>query len=228
MSIFLDVLTVAIFVFVIFRAYKIGLFRALFDFLGFIVSFGVAIIFCGPLGSWLDQTFFSKLIRGTIEHYATSGSEGNKQFFNNLIGSLPQTIGNSLSGVNASLGKIGSDAIKNLVSSVSMPLSALISRSLAFFALFVVCLIAIGIVSHLTEIIRHFPMISTVNALGGALIGVVEAVIVMFVISTLISLLISLLALQKNPPITTASVNATHVYKYIQNMNPLTGMLLKK
>jgi Colicin V production protein. len=228
MSIFLDVLTVAVFVIVIYRAYKIGLLRALFDFLGFIVSFGVAIIFSGPVGDWLDKTFFSKLVQGTVEHFATSGSESNKQFFTNLIGTLPQTVGNSLSGINSALGKFGSDAMKNLANSVSMPLSAIISRSIAFFAILIACLIIIGIVSHLTEIIRHFPVISTLNAFGGIIIGVVEAVIAMFVVSTLISLFISLMALQKNPPITAASVNATFVYKYIQNMNPLTGMLLKK
>jgi uncharacterized membrane protein required for colicin V production len=228
MSIFLDVLTVAVFIIVIFRAYRIGLLRALFDFLGFIVSFGVAMIFSDPVGRWLDKTFLSKFVRGTVEHFATSGSAGNKQFFTNLIGTLPQTVGNSLSGFNSELGKIGSDAMKNLVGSVSMPLSALISRGIAFFVILVVCLIAIGIISHLTEIIRHFPVIKTLNAVGGGLIGVVEAIIAMFVISTLVSLVISLMALQKNPPITIATVNATHIYKYIQNMNPLTSMLLKK
>jgi uncharacterized membrane protein required for colicin V production len=103
-----------------------------------------------------------------------------------------------------------------------------LSRGLAFFILLALCLVAVSFVARLSDAVIHIPVLGTINGLGGALVGVIEAMVMMFFISTLLALLISVMALAKDPPITFSQVNATHIYKYVYDLNPLTGILLKK
>lgn len=228
MSIFLDVATVAIFIFVIYRAYKKGLIRTLIDMLGFIVSCVVAFFISKPVGQWIDQKFLNKFITGTITQFVKASGENNARFFNNLIGSFPGTVNKSLSGINSKLGELGEKAMNQAIQAVSVPLSSLISHSIAFFVILIICLVAIRFIARFSDIVKHMPVVRTLNGLGGAAIGVAEAVLIMFLLSTLLNIVISFMALQKDPPLTSATVNSTYVYKYIYNVNPLTTLLLKK
>jgi uncharacterized membrane protein required for colicin V production len=228
MSVFLDVLTVVVFIVTIFHAYKRGLVRALIELVGFIAAFAVAFWLSYPLGLWINSTFMNKFVSGSVTKLASSGGKGNTAFFTNLAASLPNAVNKTLTGINANLGALGEKAMTSLIKAVSVPLSSLISRGIAFFIILVICLAVIRIVAHLSDIVRHLPVIGTINALAGAAVGVAEAVIIMFLICTLMSIAISLMALQKNPPITSSTISATNVYKYVNNINPLTGMLLKK
>ena len=231
MSIFLDILTVAVFIVTIYHAYKKGLVRTLIEFVGFIASFVVAFLLSNPLGQWIGNAFLNKFVSSSVTKLATSSGTSDTSgtaFLLKLASGLPGAVDKTLTGINAGLGTLGAKAMTSVITAVSVPLASLISRSIAFFIILIVCLVAIKIVAHISDIVRHMPVIGTINALAGAAIGVAEAVLVMFVLSTLLSLTISLMALQKNPPITNATINSTYVYKYVNNINPLTGMLLKK
>ena len=228
MSIFLDVLTVVVFIVIIYRAYKKGIIRALIDLVGFAASFVVAFLLSEPIGKWIAGNFLNKLVSGTIKKNTTSSSAANGKFIAKLVGGIPDSIDKSLTAINVNLGSLGAKAMKSVVDAVSVPLASLISRGIAFFVILAICLVIVKILAHFSDIVRHLPVLGTLNALAGAAIGIVEAVIIMFVLCTLITLSISLMALQKNPPITKSTTDSTHIYKYIQNINPLTGMLLKK
>jgi len=227
MSVFLDVLTVAVFIVVIYRAYKKGLIRTLVELVGFIAACVAAFLLSNPVGQWINKAFISRFVSGSITQFAKSGSESNTAFFTKLVDSLPVTVNKSLSGINTSLGTLGEKAMTQVINAVSVPLSSLISRCIAFFILLIICLVAIKIIANLSDIVKHMPIIGALNAIGGAAIGIAEAVLVMFLLSTLLSIAVSLMALQKNPPISTSTINSTYVYKYVYNVNPLTSMLLK-
>lgn len=228
MSIFLDALTVIVFIVVIYRAYKKGIIKALIDLVGFAASFVVAFLLSEPIGKWIAHNFLNRLLSGQIKQHTTSDSAANREFFIKLVGGIPESIGKSLTGINANLGLLGAKAMKSVTDAVSVPLASLISRGIAFFIILILCFAVVKMLAHLSDFVRHLPVIGTLNALAGAAIGIVEALIVMFVLCTLVTLFISLMALQKNPPVTKATTDSTYIYKYIQNINPLTGMLLKK
>ncbi len=229
MGLFLDVLTVLVFIVTIYHAYKKGLVRAIIEFLGFIVAFAISYVLSAPFGEWINKTFLNKYVHGSIAQMtASNGNTAQSAAFTQMISQMPASIGNSLKNISSGLGSVGSKAAEGIISAVTMPLASVISRGIAFFILLMLCLVAVNLVVRLSDGIVHIPVIKTVNALGGAVVGIFEAMLIMFFISTLIALLISFMALSKNPPITSSTVNATHVYKYVNDVNPLTGILLKK
>ena len=221
MSLFLDVLTVVVFIFVIYRAYKKGIIRALIEFVGFIASFVAAFFLSLPFGNWISNIFIYKFVNGRVTKLAKSGSITSSPFFKSFAGSVPKTIEKVLSETNSNLGALGEKAMKSIIEAVSVPVSALISREIAFFIILIVCFIVIRFIARASDVIRHVPVVGTLNSLAGAAVGIAEAFIIMFIICTLLSIAISLMALQKNPPVTNSVIDTTYIYKYINNINPL-------
>lgn len=228
MSFFLDVITVAVFILVIYRAYRKGLIKTLIEMAGFIVSCLAAVCLSNPIGDWIDKKYFNELVTGLVTKFVKTSGENNLKFFTGLLGSFPGAVNKSLSGINAMIGKASEKAMTQVISRISAPVSASISRSISFFAILSVCFIAIRLLARFSDVVKRMPIIRTLNGLGGAAIGIIEAVLVMFVFSTLLNIVISFMALQKNPPLTSSTINSTYIYKYIYNVNPLTTLLLKK
>lgn len=228
MSIFLDVITVAVYIIVIYHAYRKGLVRAVIEFAGFIISYVIAFMLSNPLGLWIDNAFLNKFVHGSLTQLASGGNTSKTgafdQILKNTTGAMPKMFQN----LNLGISNVGAKASSAIIDAVSMPLASILSRVIAFFIILALCLTAVGIVARLSDGIFRIPVISTVNSIGGAVIGIFEAMFLMFLISTLFSLMISLFALQKNPPVTMSNVNQTYIYKYVNNMNPLNSMLLKK
>jgi hypothetical protein len=228
MSLFLDIITVAVFVVVIYRAFRKGFLRSLVELAGYIASFVVAYLLSNPVGQWIDNAFMNKFVTGSITQLATSSGNGNEAFLTKILESVPAVATTTMSGIGSSLGALGAKATASIVQAISMPLSQLISRTIAFFILLALCLAAVKIIAGVAGVFGKLPLIGALNSLAGAGIGVIQAIIIMFFISTLISLAVSIMALQNNPPITSSTINSTQIYKYVHNINPLTDMLLKK
>jgi small-conductance mechanosensitive channel len=210
MSLFLDVLTVLVFIFVIYNAYKKGFLRAAIDLVGFIAAFAVSFALSAPLGKWFDSAFLGKYVHGSIEQLtASKGSASQTDLLKQFAGKLPGSLTNSLEHINSGLGNIGAKAAESIINAITLPLASVLSRGLAFFILLALCLVAVSFVARLSDAVIHIPVLGTI-------------------ISTLLALLISVMALAKDPPITFSQVNATHIYKYVYDLNPLTGILLKK
>lgn len=229
MGIFLDVLTVAVFILTIYHAYKKGLLKAVIELLGFVVSYIVAFALSDPLGAWINKTFLNKIIHGTIaQTQAEHGTASQTVAFTKFLSGFPSAVANSLKNVTPQISSIGAKTADSIVDAVTKPLADVISRGIAFFIILALCLFLVRIVARLSDTVFHIPVIGTLNSLGGALVGVAEAMLIMIIISTLVSLMVTLFALEKNPPVTSSAINSTYIFKYVHNVNPLTGILLKK
>ncbi|HEX2937386.1 MAG TPA: CvpA family protein [Ruminiclostridium sp.] len=227
MSFLLDAVTAIIFIVIIFGAYKKGFVRSLIELLGTVVSIIIAFQLSFPFGNWIDGTFMQKFVNNSITRLVSNNGNNSNEVINQLLSAVPKAAETTLSSLNNGLGTLGSKALEAVISAVSVPLSSLISRSMAFFIIFALCMVLLGIIAHATDVIFKLPVIGSINSLAGAVIGFVEAVIVIFIISAVISFSVSFFSLQKNPVITSNTIESTHIFKYINNINPLSGMLLK-
>ena len=228
MAVILDVITVLVYIIVIYHAYKRGLLRAVINVVGFIASFVISFLFCQPLGNWIDSAFLNKFVHGSLSQLNSSQSGASSAaFFQQLISTMPAAMSKSLQDATPQLKSIGQKTAASVIDAVSAPLSSVLSRGIAFFVILALCLVLVGFLARISDAVVHIPILGKLNSIGGAVVGIFEAMIVMLIISTLLSLVISLMAIQKNPPITNSTVNSTYIYKYVHNINPLTGMLLK-
>lgn len=227
MSLFLDVLTVAILVVTVFRAYRRGLLRAVIELAGTLAAFAVAGVFSTPLGDWLDRIFMGKYVHGTLQQ-AVSGHTGSAQtgfiekLLNQLSGAFDKTkAAQALDALHLHLPQAG----KTMADMLAQPLAQVLSHTLAFCVAFSLCLAAVGMLARLSDAVFHIPVLGSLNALAGAAAGLAEAMLLLFFLSTLVSLFLSFLALGKNPAFTEKQVQATHVYKYVEQANPVPRFL---
>jgi uncharacterized membrane protein required for colicin V production len=222
MSIIFDVLTVIIIIAIIWSSAKKGLVRSVIELAGYIASLIVAAVLSIPVGNWiylhLLKTFFDNQAAGYISSLTGGAREAFGQFLTqyNLSSDL-------LSGAAKSSG----DALNGAVMSGVGAIGQIVGRGIAFVIIFLVCMILVRIIARLANIINRLPVIRGVNKFGGALIGVVKAALVMFVLCTIIAFMIPLFAVQKNPPFTNTTINNTYLFKYIYQVNPVKGILLK-
>lgn len=225
MNIVLDIITVAVFILTVFFAYKRGFISAIIHFIGFFIAYLLAFVVSNPVGQALDSSFMNNIVSGVV---SGSVKSGGSDFFTKILDGIPSTVGDSLSGISDTLGTESEKALSGVVSAISAPVSSMMSRCIAFIVVFIIALVAIKIIEHFSRLLKHVPVIGTLNALLGAIVGVFEAVLIMFLISTLVSISVSFASFDKKPWVTNENIQSTLVYKYIDNINPLTQMLLRK
>lgn len=224
-SILFDVATVAIIALTVYEGYKRGLLKTVISIAGLILACLAAFIISNPVGDAINSSCMNKIVTGTLTKTVKSGSG---DFLSKIIGSIPNTVGTSLSGISKNLGDASEKAVSEAISAVCAPVSSIVSRCIAFIIILIICIIAIRVIAHFSDVLKHIPIVGTLNAVGGAVVGVIKAFLIMFLISTVVSVSVSVMALGKNPVITQKTIESTYIYKYIDNMNPLTRMLLNK
>jgi len=224
MSIILDILTIVIIIVIIGVSYSKGLIRSVIELAGLFLS-GVAAYFLSiPVGDWIYQHLLKSAVYDGVSNYLTSVAGGFTEAFNNLL-SQYNISGNVINSKTLASGQ--SQAQGLLMDNVVAPIASSIGRGIAFIIIFIVCLFLVGIIAKLSDIVFKIPVISGLNHIGGAIIGVLKAAIVMFVICTILVVLIPIFSLQKNPPITNTTINSTFILKHIYDINPVRGVLFK-
>lgn len=253
MRIFLDAAVVFIFIATVYYSYRKGLVRSLIEFFGFALSFLVSLALSNPLGRWIGNTFFLNFAQKQAQAYVSSaiGSAVNDpvKFFANAGNMVKQILSGlginidvlqSQQGLGSLLSQLqgggtdiagklaGTQAAKNIVNTIAATIAFDIGRCIAFVLLFAVCSVLVGIFARMSNVVFHIPVLGTVNALGGAAIGIFKAVIFLFIFSFFVMIFESFSSFQKNPIINQKIIDQTYIYKYVQNVNPLTKLLLKK
>ncbi|CDZ24550.1 putative membrane protein [[Clostridium] cellulosi] len=222
MSFVLDAAVVFIFISIVFRSYKRGFIRTAVGLVGTIAAYIIAFEFSYPLGNWIDSTFMQKYVNNTINGLASSNGVNSTGVFS--VSKSPASSGANFTDI---LTQFSSKAIDALISAASVPLSTLISRCIAFFIILSACMFVVETIIRMLDSIFKFPVLNPLNSIAGAAVGVIEAVIILAILSTLLSLILSLCSLQGNQLISINTIESTHIFKYVYNVNPLTYKLLK-
>jgi uncharacterized membrane protein required for colicin V production len=236
MSLLLDLLTVLIFAAAVVRSWRRGLVRAVIETAGYLLALIAANLCSLSLGNWLYQSVLAPLLYNQVSQslaaqIRTGGAQSGRALpiSNGLAGFFAQYGGESFSkSVSDAVGTGEKAAAGALMNTMVEPILLSVSRVIAFFAVFFLCLFVVHAVARLSDVVFHIPIVRELNRLGGAAFGAVKGVILLFLLSTLVAVLIPVFSLHENPPITNNTISATSVFKYVYQVNPLSGMLLKK
>lgn len=156
--------------------------------------------------------------------FSVPNKSANVQNASSAISHVASSSAAVASGAASSVSSLASGAADTITKAIAVALG----RCIAFFIILAICFIIIKIIANLSNAIYRIPVIGTLNAIGGMVIGVAEALVVLFIFSCLVSIAISFCALQKDPPLTNTAINQTYIFKYVHNINPLTQLLFKK
>ncbi|MBP3436885.1 MAG: CvpA family protein [Clostridia bacterium] len=173
---------------------KSGLIKTVFRFCKMIIAVILAFCFCKPLGLFLKERFVHTFVYGKVSetiHSCLADAGLGEVSGESLSGSVPEGLKDFLNifGMNTdemaeTAVQSGSEAVEQMITSVSDAVSSAASVVLAFIAIFIVGLIAAVIVGKiLNAIVTHLPVLGTLNTVLGGVIGLLIGLIVAWVVA---------------------------------------------
>lgn len=245
MSLFLDIVTLAILLGGIAAAYRKGLVRSAVELAGYVLSSVVAYSLSVPLGQWIYNSLLEPVVSRQVHAYiaktvgdgagAAVTSSGLSTFLNRMPDNFRALLGqyhlsvDTIRSAAGSSAQSGTDIVSTAVTNqIAAPIAMSVSRAIAFAAVFFVCMIVVRLVARVANGVNRIPVIGTINRFGGACAGLLLSAMDIFLLCTVISVVISVLSFRQNPPLTVSTVDNTAVFKIFYSHNPFTLLLLNK
>jgi len=230
-----DAVVVAILFYTVSKAAKQGFAVTIVRFIGYFVSWGVAIAFSPIAAKYVFENFFKQTIVDAISKNisSTASSAVMSDEILKAVGSMPKIISATLNVdsqiLTASIGKSVEGTTQNIAlymtDNIFAPASMLILRGIFFFIIFAVASFAINRICGVLRLVNKIPIVGSVNSFFGALIGLLEGVLVLTVVAVAVSLLIRLLP-EPRTFFSNDVINNTIIFKHIYSFDPLKAKQL--
>lgn len=237
MTIALDVITVFILVFTIWRAAAKGFIRAVFDMLKFTISVICAIVFKNGLASAIINSGLYDKARNTLR-YELSDSisragekissqemlEAFKTENPNLV-KLVESMGADLDKTRQAVENAAIQGSENLseiaAEHILGPAMESVAHIIAFALIFIVVFILLWIAENILDALFGLPVLHTLNRVGGVIVGILCAVLYVSLFVSVTSPILS------NPTLVGGEWDSdvtrnTYVYSYIEDHNILS------
>ena len=156
--------------------------------------------------------------------------------FTDIGDKLADTVSPSLRSLGSSLSSGSTDAVYSFMVSILTvadqtfgdrimddiitPTVMIPLRAIMFCILFALVMLILGLIANATKVINKIPVVSSVNGVLGALLGLVEGLVIIFLLCIIIKLLISLCGdslvfLNRN------TIDRTYLFRHLYSFDPL-------
>jgi len=238
MSTLLDLLIVAIIGVSIFLGIRRGLIRSVIQLAGSVVALILALVFSASLGSYIDANFVNAPMREWVIGQLSVSDENvsaTELDFDDLFASRPEFLvetcdflGVNLDEIQASYESLKTDGVESAKSAIVTrmvdPLSAVISRAIAFAVIFLVATIAILVISLFSRFLDKLPVVKQMNKLGGGILGAVTGLLLCFILVSIVSTASKYVMKDYTAEDRDQIRENTIVYKIFYNINPLGSL----
>ncbi|MBQ2881950.1 MAG: CvpA family protein, partial [Clostridia bacterium] len=113
-----------------------------------------------------------------------------------------------------------------VVDAMVSPLSATISRVIAFALIFLICCIAVWILWWLSDFIINLPVIRQLDKLGGVVFGVLNSFLIAFVVVAVLNVGSGYLMKDRSLESRQKITENTMIYKHFNEYNPLNAIFV--
>ena len=191
MTIFFDVLIVAVFLFATIKYWRKGLIQAVLGFGNFIAAVIAAAVLGRPIALWINDTFMSKWISdGVYSKISTYIIDGQSlsEFFNGIpegFRKIVELCGGEMAALFEKYGseEASSELIYDMAKTISAPLANAASAIIAYGLIFLVSLLVFSLVCLMFKKIE-IPIISKIDKLLGLCLGLILGILGAAIIAT--------------------------------------------
>ncbi len=227
MNYILDIIVVGIILLSVILGMKKGLVKMLLDLAGIVIALAVTYALVNPVSEFVCNKFVITPMAKSVVNTITSGNENAD--ISAVVSSSPDFLDDILKTFNINMDELKTitennknapAADKNLLigKEIVRPAAKSASYTGTFIVLFVLCLIAVRIVSKLAKFINKIPLIGSFNKGGGALLGLVAGIIAVFVFANIAKAVSYTKAASNEDFIfNEANIQNTVVFKHIYN-----------
>ena len=227
----IDLAAIALVIGMVVTSYHKGLIRSVIELAGYVVAAVAAKVLCIPAGNWLYNIVFRSHAEQFVTKYLTSfaQSPGVDDGFDGVLAQyhisssvLPAEVVQGAAPIPSGT------ASAALMDGVVNPIGLAIGRGIAFVVIFFLVLWIVGLIARATQALNHIPVLGAVNRLLGAAVGVAKAVLVIFVLAAAVSAMLPLSVFSGGTAAVKEALDHSTVYQYVDFVNPLKDVLLKR
>jgi len=201
MSLFIDLVAVAIFFAIIIISTKRGFIKTLMSFISKIVAFICAYTFA-PLAASLYKENFLGSIGDSIAETVRSLLPDTEGIVDaaSLFDKIPETLSSILERYNVDSqtvldslpSKTGTaeEITKSVSEAISSPIVDMIATALGFLTVFVLVWIVLAVLTGVIGVAFELPVLKQTNTVLGLILGILTAAIIIFVYANVVSALV--------------------------------------
>ncbi len=234
MAYIVDIVIVALFVFIVAMAYRKGFLSTVIDTFALGISAVVSYMFCDPVAEGAYNLFVRDLVETRFTRVLDdiSSSLSISEKVTAMIDGLPQgavkladVMGvnfNSLKLSMSSGGNLSDDALIDLaVDKIGHPIMITITEVVTFVAMFIIITVALKFLAGIFKKANDIPLLGKLNAGLGGVIGIVKAAAIVFVVCTVFYFIAGMSGAK---PVIDA-VNSSFIYGFIIENNPIVNLI---
>ena len=234
MTYIVDIVIIALFVFVVAMGCKKGFLSTIIDTLAVGISAVVSYMFFEPVAEGVYNTFVRSLVEArftrVLDSISSSLSMADK--VNAMIEGLPpsavklaEVMGVNFNSLTLSMsggGNLSQDALIDLaVDKIGHPIMINVTEVVTFILMFIILTVALKLLSGLLKKVNKIPGLGKFNTILGGAIGALKAVAIIFVACTAFYFIAGM---SGAAPVIDAIDNSM-VYKVIIENNPIINLI---
>ncbi len=233
-KIVLDLLLVVMMLYGIFMGYKRGFVRVIFRKFRWLTTLVLSLLLARPIGGLLRERLFlapvSEKLRSVLtealgdEIIGATAQELTEQVPLVLRGLL-NLLGIDFEQMALESGMTGAELLEYLVEMIASPVAMVIGVIVAFFALFILLRLCLGMVASLVSLIFRAPGLRTVNRLLGVVFGGFFAFLTVWFTVTVLNIAFEALAAGDIAFFAGYDIEDTLLAKYFNQFRPLDFIL---
>lgn len=236
----LDLIIVSILVVSIVFGVRRGLIRSVIGLFGSIVALVLALVFSANLGSYIDANYINAPMRewliGQLSASASDVDVSSSEIpFDDLFADRPEFFVDTCEFLNIDLDEIAKtyETLKNegvdqaksaIITTMVDPLSAVISRVIAFAVIYIAAILIISIITLFSKFLTNLPIIRHLDKLGGGALGALSGVLMVFIIVAIVSAGSKYALRDRTAEERQQIVDQTIVYKIFYRYDPLVNL----
>lgn len=218
----LDVLVILLLCYCTYRGYRSGFLKTIVNFIGYILSMAVAFAGSRALSQWISsmsRNHFMDFVSERID--LNTGAESIAEQWNQ---SMPQAFIKAAEYLGIHVERIDPDAAvsgiaASITDNVLMPIVSWFLQGILFFVLFGVCCFLVKRIARALGVVRKIPLIGSVNALLGGIVGCLQCFLFLMILTSAVSLLFGLTG-GFPPYFTPETVSQSRLFQLIYTLNP--------
>ncbi|NLM55845.1 MAG: CvpA family protein [Clostridiales bacterium] len=232
MSVFLDIIILAVIVICIVRGYRLGFIRSIMGLISSVAAFAAAVYFTPSLSSVFYNKVFLPSISGEIRETLMSlfMRGGETLSPDELFAESPEALTSLLErfGVTkdslaerfASAEAATSETVTEISKAIAAPAASAMSNIVSYFIIFTAALIILRIITVVLGAVFELPVLRTLNRTAGLILGILCALVLSVAISTALAALMKAMEPVKPTVFGTNVVENTHLVKLLAGLSP--------
>ena len=194
MSIFVDLILIAVLVLAVLLGRRRGFVRTVMHLVSGIIAFIAAYLFTPPLASlFYEKVFFSRIsdtihgaltnLIGTRDPAAVFADTEAKGALTDIFAKFNVSYEDAVAHFSESVKAGVADATTSVAEYAAAPVANAISYVLSFVLIFVVAIILLTVLTHVLDLVTKLPILKTANRLLGAIAGFIHGLVIVWVIT---------------------------------------------